>query len=176
MNIHPVDLCREQRSLVSAGTGTDLDDNVLVIIRVFREKQDLEFMLQLFHTFSGIGKLFFQKLPHLFIRLFLQHGKAVLDCLVTFFVFFICFHNRSQIVLLFHQTAEPRLIIDNVRFLKLSHNLFKTNQQIVQFIKHLLIPPHFLLLYCTRRLLHGQALPDPFLHRSDCSRPLPSAF
>src|SRR5699024_12373026 len=42
----------------------------------FREKQDLEFMLQLFYTFSGIGKLFFQKLPHLFIRLFLQDRKS----------------------------------------------------------------------------------------------------
>ena len=41
MLVHTVNLRSEKRRLVSAGTGTDLHNNVLIIIRIFRKKQNL---------------------------------------------------------------------------------------------------------------------------------------
>ena len=35
---HAVDLCRKQRSLITTGTGTDLYDNVFLIIGILGEK------------------------------------------------------------------------------------------------------------------------------------------
>ena len=41
MLIHTVDLRSEKCRLVPAGTGTDLHDNILIIIRIFWKKQNL---------------------------------------------------------------------------------------------------------------------------------------
>ena len=49
MHIHSVDFRREQGRFITTGPGTDFNDNVLVIIRVFRKQQDLQFLLQLFN-------------------------------------------------------------------------------------------------------------------------------
>ena len=45
MEIHAVDLGREQGRLIPAGTGTDLDYDILIIIGVLGQKQNLKFML-----------------------------------------------------------------------------------------------------------------------------------
>ena len=71
MHIHTVDLCRKKCSLISACTGTDLNDNVLFIVRVLWKKKDLQFLFQFFYTFLVIIQLFFCKFTHLFIGLFL---------------------------------------------------------------------------------------------------------
>lgn len=72
MHIHTVDLCRKKCSLISACTGTDLNDNVLFIVRSFGRRRIFSscsssstlFLLEPFN-------LFFCKFTHLFIGLFL---------------------------------------------------------------------------------------------------------
>ena len=118
VKIHTIDLCGEQGSFISAGACTDLYDNILLIIRVFWKQQDLQFMLQLFHSCLGSIQFFFGKLPHLFIRFFLQHLQAVFDCLLAGFIFIICLYDRRQIILFFHQSAETFLVICHIRFLQ----------------------------------------------------------
>ena len=128
MYIHTVDLSRKKSRLVTACAGADLNDNVLVIIRVFRKEEDLQLLFQLFHALPGFIQLFLSQLAHFFIGLFLEHGKAVINILLTLFVFVVCFHDRRKVALLFHQLAESLLIIRCSRFLELPHHLFITNQ------------------------------------------------
>ena len=52
MLIHTVNLRSEKCRLVPAGTGTDLHDNILIIIRIFWKKQDLQFLFQFFNPCS----------------------------------------------------------------------------------------------------------------------------
>ena len=52
--IHTVNLRCKKSCLVSTGTCTNLNDNVLVIIRVLRQKQDLKFMFQFLYILLRI--------------------------------------------------------------------------------------------------------------------------
>ena len=45
-DVHTADFCGKECRLVSTGTCAELHDNVLVIVRVFRQKQDFELLLQ----------------------------------------------------------------------------------------------------------------------------------
>ena len=47
MHVHAVDLRRKERGLITARTRADLHDDVLVIVGVFREEKDLQFLFQL---------------------------------------------------------------------------------------------------------------------------------
>ena len=127
-DVHTIDLRRKQRSLISAGAGADLNDNVFVIIRVFRKKKDLQLLLQFLHTAPGLAELFLRQFPHLLVRLFLQHRKAVFYILTAVLIFFISFHDRSEIALLLHELPEPLGIVCHIRLLKLSHYFFISNQ------------------------------------------------
>ena len=153
-HIHTIDLCRKESRLITACTSTDLNDNVLAVIRVFRKKKDLQLMLQLLHSLSCIRKLLFQHLTHLFVLLALQHGKTVLDGFFVFLIFLIGIHNWLQVALLFHQLLKMRRIIGYSRFSQLIEKLFKTYQQIIQFIKHV-FPP------VSVQAPHGQGPADP---------------
>jgi len=48
--IHTVDLCCKQCCLISTCTCTDLHDNVLIIIRILRKKQNLQFILKFLYS------------------------------------------------------------------------------------------------------------------------------
>ena len=106
MYIHTVDLSRKKGSFISTCTCTDLHDNVLVIVRVFWKKKNLELLFQLFDSLLRLTEFFFCQLFHLFIGFFLQKRKTVFNVLFTIFIFFICLNNRGQIILFFHQLAE----------------------------------------------------------------------
>ena len=67
MYVHTIDFSGKERRLISSGAGTDLNDNVLVVIRVFRKEEDLQLLLQLLDPFSRLVQLFFRQFTHLLI-------------------------------------------------------------------------------------------------------------
>ena len=141
-HIHTVDLCCKKRRLITAGTCTDLHDNVLAVIWVFWKKQDLEFLFQFFHALLGIGKFFLEHFAHILILLLFQHGKAVLDGFFVFLVFCISVYDRLQITLFLHQLLKTFLVVCHARFSEFIQNFLETNQQVIKFIKHA-VPPAF---------------------------------
>ena len=153
-HIHTINLCCKKRCLITACTSTDLNDNVLAVVRVLRKKKDLQLMLQLLHSLFCIGKLFLQHFTHLFVLLALQHGKTVLDGFLIFLIFFICVNDWLQVALLLHQLLKMCRIVGYSRFSQLIEKLFKTYQQIIQFIKHV-FPP------VSVQAPHGQGPADP---------------
>ena len=137
MHIHPIDLSCEQSCLISTCAGTDLHDNVLLIIRILGQKQDLHLLFQLYDPLLRVRHLFLEHLTHLIIRLALQHGETVFYGFLTFPIFCVGIHQRLQVRLLLHQLAETILVIDYRRFGQFVGDLFKPSYQIFQFIKHL---------------------------------------
>ncbi len=67
MNIHTVNFSRKERRLFPACTSTDFHDYIFIVIRVFRQKQNLKFLLQLSLTRFGIIQFLLGKLAHLLI-------------------------------------------------------------------------------------------------------------
>ena len=117
MNIHTVDLSRKKRRFITACACPDLNDNVLIIIRIFREQKDLQLLFQFFYTFSRIAQLFFRKFSHLFVRLFLKHRQTVFDVLPALLVLIVSLYDRRKITLLFHQFSKPYRIVRHTRLL-----------------------------------------------------------
>ena len=114
-DVHTADFCGKECRLVSAGTCAELYDNVLVIVRVFRQKQDFEFLLQLLYAFFRIGELFFQHFTHLFVGFLLEKHQALFDGLFLCFIVLICVCDRLEFCLLLHQLLELRRIGSDVR-------------------------------------------------------------
>jgi len=75
MHIHTINFSRKQRSLFSTCTCTNFNDNVLIIVRILRKKQNLQFILKFCKTRLGFIQFFLCKLTHLFIGFFAQHSK-----------------------------------------------------------------------------------------------------
>ena len=136
MHIHTVNLSREQGSLVSACARADLHNNVLVIVGVFRQKQNLQGVLQLLDAGLRFVQLLFEHLAHFLIVLFFQHHKTLFHSLFTLFVFLISIDDRLQITLLLHQLPETLLITDHVRLIQLVHDILVTQKQVIQLVKH----------------------------------------
>ena len=130
-HIHTINLCCKKCCLITACTSTDLNDNVLAVVRVLRKKKDLQLMLQLLHSLFCIGKLFLQHFTHLFVLLALQHGKTVLDGFLIFLIFFICVNDWLQVALLLHQLLKTFLVVRYSRLTKLIQNFLKAHKQIL---------------------------------------------
>ena len=99
-------------------------------------------MFQFFDIFLCIIQFFFEHFSHLFIGLFFQHGKAVLDGFFVFLVFCISVYDRLQITLFLHQLLKTFLVVCHARFSEFIQNFLETNQQVIKFIKHA-VPPAF---------------------------------
>ena len=136
MHIHPVDLSREQGSLVSACARADLYDNVLVIVGVLGQKQNLQCVLQLLDAGLCVVQLFFEHLAHFLIVLFLEHHETLFHGFFAFFVFLVSIDDGLQIALFLHQLPETLLVTDHVRLVQLVHDILVTQKQVVQLVKH----------------------------------------
>ena len=148
LHIHPVYLRREKSRFVSAGSGADLHDNILVIVGVFGQEQDLKLMLQFFHLFPRVSQLFLQHLSHFLVFFFVQHRETVLNGFFIFLIFSIGIHYRLKLALFLHKLLKTVLVICHSRLAQLIQDLVKTDQQILQFIKHIYPPELSCYIFC----------------------------
>ena len=111
--IHPIYLGRKQCRLISACARTDLDDNVLVIIRILRQQKNFQLLLKLLNAATCICKLFLEHITHLFIGLLLQHGETLFDRLPAVLILLIGIYDRLKAALLLHQLLKPLRIPDH---------------------------------------------------------------
>ena len=137
MHIHTVNLRGKQSRFIAARSCPDFHNDILVIIGVFRQKQNLQLIFQLFNALSGCGKFFLKHIPHILIGLLLQHRQRILHILFTFFILFIRLHQRGKVALFFHQLTEMLLVIRDPRLRQFIHDLLKPPQQIIQSVKHI---------------------------------------
>ena len=67
-HVHPQQLGREERRLVAAGAGADLDEHVLVVVRVLRDERLAELALERVAPFGERTCLVVDHLPQLVVR------------------------------------------------------------------------------------------------------------
>ena len=75
--VHPVEIRRKERRLVASDACPDLHDDIFVIIGVFGEKEDLQFLLRIGDLLLRLSKLAFQHLPHIIVIFMLQHLQCI---------------------------------------------------------------------------------------------------
>ena len=75
--VHAQERAREQSRFFPAGATSDLDDDVLVVVRVSRQQKDLQFLGKVFHRVFRGRSLFLGKFLHLFVdsRLVQKHFR-----------------------------------------------------------------------------------------------------
>ena len=150
VDVHPVQLRREQCSLVTACAGTNLHNYVFLIKRILRQKKDLHLFLESLDIVLCRGKLFLEHLPHVFITLCGKQILAVGDRLLCLLISGVCRHEGHHLALFLHQFTETVLVARNHRVRKLQLHFLISLQEIFQFVKHDYSP---LYRFCSFRLL-----------------------
>ena len=110
MDIHPVNITREQSGLIAASPRADLHDDIFVIIGVLGQEQDPQFFLEDRDLVSGLRQLFLGQCPKFLVILLSQEELGVFLIRLGFFIGLVSLHQRSQIALLLHERHEPLLV------------------------------------------------------------------
>ena len=141
--IHTQKVLREQRSFFTAGAGTDFQNNILFIVRIFRQQQDLQLFLHLRYLIFIFGDLHLGELAQLLIA-GIQHFLGFRDSLLCLFVFPVFVDDRLHFSHLFDVFLPELLIVDDVRVRNFQRQFFVFFQYEIEFIKHLVLL-HFIL-------------------------------
>ena len=137
MCIHSEKFSSKQSSFLSTCTGTDFHYNILIIVRVFRKKQNLNLIFQLLHSLLGRVKLLFSHLKQFFIAFFIQHCKTIINILLAALIFVESCNNRKNIILFFHETPEFILVINHIRITELRCYILISVYNILKSVKHI---------------------------------------
>ena len=65
--IHPEEVFGEEPRLVASRAGPDLEKDVLLVVRVLRQEQDLESLLQVFQRLLQLGQFLLGQFPQPFV-------------------------------------------------------------------------------------------------------------
>ena len=105
----------EQRRLLAAGAAADLDDNVLVVVGIFREQKDAELLLETGDVLRGPVELLAGQLFQIGIR---EQGLGFIAVGQALPVLPVRLHQRSQFLLLLVQAPEQRGVRVDFRLLQ----------------------------------------------------------
>ena len=76
----------EQRAFLAADAAADLHDDALVVVRVAREKENFQFLLQRLQLFLVRGKFLLAERLHLRLQPLGEHGAQVVLLLRRFHI------------------------------------------------------------------------------------------
>ena len=76
--VHPVQAVGEQGAFLAADAAPDLHDDALVVVRVAREKENFQFLLQRLQLFLVLGKFLLAERLHLRLQPLGEHGAQIL--------------------------------------------------------------------------------------------------
>ena len=113
--IHSEKIVSEESCLFAACAGSDLKDNVLVIVRVLREKKNLELFLSLLHSLFEILGFLFCHLTHFLVILEVNELSGVCEIALHFTVAFISPDYRLYLGHLLHVLLPCLLVCNDSR-------------------------------------------------------------
>ena len=112
--VHTVEHACKQRRFFTAGTAAYLDDYVLVIVGVARQKQYFQLFEDLFECFLAFEHFHFGKLAQFCFDGFVgDHFFGIGDGLCGAVVFTELFDNRCEMLMFLHQRAVFFLVTDD---------------------------------------------------------------
>ena len=93
--VHAEETCGKERRFLAADAAANLDDDVLVVVRVTRQEEDRQLFCKAFALRLRRGDLFEQQFLHLGIRLG-EHFLVLGDGFLRLAVRFVCGHDGRQ--------------------------------------------------------------------------------
>ena len=140
--IHAQKGAREQGGLFPAGAASDLDDDVLVVVRVSRQQQDLELFRGLFQGLLRGGHLLLGKVPELFVRAgVVQDGLRLAEVFLRLFIDAVRLHDGRHILVLLQERGVLFDVGDDFGVRELLLQLQETALDTGQVLKHRGSPP-----------------------------------
>ena len=100
--------------LIAAGAGTDLHDNILTVIRILRQKQDLQIRFLLLDSIFQFGDLHLGQFTH-FLITFVQHLLGFRQIGLGFLVFLVFLYDRLHLAHLLDVFLPHRLVVYDLR-------------------------------------------------------------
>ena len=127
---------RKQRALLAAHAAADLHDDVFIVIRVARQQQHLQLLLQLGKTPFCLPQLLLTQLAQLLVRLAGEHRAHVVQLLLRFEIRAVRLHDRLQLLLLTQQLCRRLRIGVKIRLRRARLHLQIALLHKPQFFQH----------------------------------------
>ena len=140
--IHPEEVLRKKARLIPARSGPDLEENVLLIVRIPWQQQDLQPFRERFQGFLQLGQFFPDELLQLLVAL-PEQRLVLLDADPGFFIFAKGFDKRIEVGMLLGVFLIDPGLADNGRVAQKLFQIPVPGFDILQSRKHcsLLIHP-----------------------------------
>ena len=113
--VHAEEVARKQSSLVATRTATDFQRHVLAVLRVGRDEQELDFLLQLRDALLVHGDFLTRHLLHFGVILHREHLLRLLQTLHRVDVLLSGLHDVLQILVFLCQLHIPLLVGNDIR-------------------------------------------------------------
>jgi hypothetical protein len=75
--VHAQQIAGEQRGFVATRAGTDFEEDVAVVVRIFRQQHFLQFSAEFFHPLARSANFFFREVAHRRVRQQFLRGRRV---------------------------------------------------------------------------------------------------
>ena len=137
VDVHAVELCGEERRLVTTGTATDLHDDVLIIVLVLRKQEDLQLLDERRLVFLRLGELCLRELDHLWILLGREHLEGLLLTGYGLEIALIGRVQRLEITRLPHQLQVFFCIVYDIRLRHEALDFLIVSGDGLQTVKHI---------------------------------------
>ena len=105
--VHAEQIAGKQRCFIAAGSGAHFHEGVTLVIRIFRQKENLQLLLQLVAFFFGVTQLFLRHFAHFRI---VEHHLRGFNILLHLTPVGIAARHIAQLSILPRQRAEFILI------------------------------------------------------------------
>ena len=137
VDVHAVELCGEKRCLITAGTATDLHDDVLIIVLVLRKQEDLELLDERRLVFLRLRELCLRELDHLRILLGRKHLEGLLLAGHGLEVTLVGRIQRLELTRLPHQPQVFFCIVYDIRLRHEALDFLIVSGDGLQTVKHI---------------------------------------
>ncbi|MNS64817.1 hypothetical protein D3C71_741160 [compost metagenome] len=128
--VHTEQIARKQRGFVTAGSGTHFDKRIALIIRVFRQQQNLELLLHLFRTSFGVLQLFLRHFAHFRV---VEHHLRSFNIFLNLAPVGKTTRNVTQLRIFARQSAKTILVSNSRGIAEQGLNFFMALVQSFQF-------------------------------------------
>ena len=140
--VHAQERAREQGSLFPAGAASDLDDDVLVVVRVPRQEQDFEFLRRLFEGLFGDRRLFLCEFFQVRVGAgVLEDGLRLVEVLFRLLIYTVGLDDGRHILMLLQERCVFLDVGDDFGVRELLFELEETSLDTGQVLKHRGSPP-----------------------------------
>ena len=113
-DVHPEKVCTKEGCFIAACSGSDFQDNVLLVVRVLRKEQDFELFFLGLDQLIEFADLHFRHFADLFVVL-CQHLLSVSQVSLCLLVLLVLLDDRLHFAHLLDVLLPHRLIGDDIR-------------------------------------------------------------